>query len=216
MTRRRHFMPFLVVALALALTPIFVAYRPAAAADLSDPKAAARSFAQAMVANDSAALHAAAVGTDEQWSMIKALSDLLAGQKQLSDAATAKFGKDAAMMPQQNPIKDLDEKLKDADVAVNGDEATITFKNTNAAAPSRPMKLKKDGGDWKVDLASMNMGRNANMTPDRLEKVAQVMTETADEVVAGKYATMMEAQQAMGKKLTALMRPASAPATKPS
>lgn len=195
----------------LAIALVSVAVRPATtrAADLSEPKAAAMAFATAMMTNDGPGMHAAGIGNDEQWKVTETLAKLVVSQQKLSEAATAKFGAEAKM-PVNNQLKNVEDKLKDADVAINGDEATITAKNPQPG--SEPVKLKKEGGNWKVVLETMTgklRGAGAG-DPERLGKLADAMSELADDISAGKFATVAEMRQALMTRMAPLMQPARA------
>src|SRR4051812_8225816 len=67
MTYRRTFV------LILAFGLLSAGYLPSRsrAADLSEPKSAAMAFATALMSDDVAGMHAAAVGSDEQWQVIE-------------------------------------------------------------------------------------------------------------------------------------------------
>src|SRR4051812_21249173 len=58
----------------------------AAAADLSEPKAAAKKFVTALAAHDLATLRDASTGTDEEHQRIEAMSDLIVAQRKYGDS----------------------------------------------------------------------------------------------------------------------------------
>src|SRR5262245_19424490 len=133
-------------ALAIGTAVLLLSLGLARAADLSEPKAAALTFVTAMADHDFATLRTASVGNDEERQRVEAMSDLIAAQKKYADAATAKFG-DTAQVPRRSVAVDFEQRLKTAEVKVDGDVASITDPKD---PQSPPLKLKKSGGDWKV------------------------------------------------------------------
>lgn len=192
----------------------------ARAADLSEPKAAALTFVKALADHDLATVRNASVGNDEDRGRVEAMSDLIAAQKKFSDAVNAKFPDKAPPAQQRrNVAADFEEKLKTAELKIEGDIASLRDpKDPN----SPPLQLKKVGGDWKVDLSSMQM-RGAAVAPEQMKKLADATTTTADEVTSGKYATPIEAQKALTQRMMSLFGGAGAgggastrPSTEPS
>ncbi len=190
--------------------------------DFANPKAAAASFFNAMVAGDEAATKNATLGTKEQQDMIGPMIQMMQASRKLSDAAKAKFGEAdvlAAFGPevangQENMNKEIT-KLMDADETIEGTTATLTPKaeaasqpaSQPASRPSTPMKLQKIDGKWKVDLASMQAG--GTPTPEQLkmyQTMAKNIEQTAVEIAAGKYKTAVDARQGMVMSLMAAVQ----------
>jgi len=190
--------------------------RVAAAADLSEPKAAAKTFVTALAAHDLATLRSASIGNDEERQRIEAMSDLIVAQRKYGDAAHAKFGEDARV-PRRDVAKDFEEKLKTAEVKMEGDSASLADPQD---PQSPPLKLKRESGDWKIDLSSMQM-RGAAAAGGQMKQIAEAMNTTADEIASGKYASFLEAQKALTQRLApitdSLRRGSStAPSSQPS
>ncbi|HSU67291.1 MAG TPA: hypothetical protein VLJ39_10485 [Tepidisphaeraceae bacterium] len=163
---------------------------------LSTPKDAAKTFATALVNGDTETANKASTGADPKTveSLVKAASNM----KKLQDAAVAKFGdqgKDVSGGGEESNFADLPKKLDDAEVTQTGDTATVTPKN------GRPLKLKKVGDDWKVDMSEMASGPMASMAGAMFDSMGKAAAETTDEVNAGKYKSVGELRDAMQKKM---------------
>ena len=66
----------------------------------------------------------------------------------------------------------------------------------------RRVPLPKINGEWKVDLTEM-MATMGTMGTGMIDSMSKAASETADDIQAGKYKTMSEAQQAFGAKMVA-------------
>ena len=168
--------------------------------------ASGKAFIHALYKGDAAAAKKHALFTEDQGKMVDALTDMVHAQKELVDAAVAKFG-DAGkeILPGQmfNRTPDWEGLLKDAKVEINGDTAVVTTEKNQG----RPAKFKKDDGKWKVDLTEMfkqpDQARNAAAGAAGMERFSKAMTETTGEIKDGKYSTVQEARIAMFQKLGA-------------
>ena len=183
----------------------------ARAADQSTPKKAAESFGTALVAGDNKAVREVSQGTDAEYKTVDALGTMVGAMKKLSDAASAKYGKDNAI---SKGAKDMDiaAELEKSEVKEDGDKATITNKEKDE---KNPMKLVKKDGKWFVDLSSLpkeGMDQVVKMAP----AMSKAATEVAGEIKADKYKTAEEAQQALGTKMLAAMMQAPPPADAPA
>jgi hypothetical protein len=184
-----------------------------AAADLSEPKAAALTFVKAMADHDFATLRNASVGNDEERQRVEAMSDLMAAQRKFADAAAAKFG-DSAPVQRGNVSAVFEEQLKTAEVKVEGDVASIRDPKDEKGPP---LKLKKVGGEWKVDLSSMQIRSSAlSSAGEQMKKLADVTNTTAEEVAADKYATFLEAQTALTQRMRSVIGSGTGSGTAPS
>jgi hypothetical protein len=177
----------------------------ALAPDLSEPRAAARTFLTAVMANDTATVRASSIGTDAENQTVDALGTVVAAQKKLYDAVKTKFGEQAQGLGQMRS-PDFNEKLDEAEVQVSGDTATIVSKEPNA----KPLKLRKMDGSWKVELSTMQLN-NAQMPPDKMKQVGSAMDEVAGEVTAGKHATPQSAMMTLQQKIQAAVMGGAAP-----
>jgi hypothetical protein len=173
----------------------------ASAPDLSSPKKAGLAFAKAADAGDLSGMKQSAIGTDDQFAVAKGMSDMMGAMKRYQAAAVKKFG-DKGKLPGGMP--DLAAEIEKTDEKIDGDKATLIDKTKTD--DKHPMTLKKDGGNWKVDLnvippEAAAMGKAAKKTVEALDAVTK-------DVEAGKYKTAEEAMAALGAAMTAAGPPA--------
>jgi hypothetical protein len=168
--------------------------------DLSSPKATMKTILDAMRRGDSATIQAASINGDPQ--VIDMMTKMGSGMSALRDAAVAKWG-DAGKDIAGKGMPDFDKSLENADVKENGDTATVTPTDTK-----EPITLKKVSGDWKLDWSQAkglpskdDVAKMAPMTG----AMADAAKQTADEIKAGKYATVTDAQNALQQKMMASM-----------
>lgn len=176
----------------------------ARAGDEDEIRASGKAFIEALYKGDAATVKKHALFTEDQGKMVDALTDTVHAQKELVDAAVAKFG-DAGkeILPGQmlNRTPNWEGLLKDAKVEITGDTAIVTTEKNQG----RPAKFKKDDGKWKVDLTEMfkqpDQTRNVAAAAAMMEKRSKVMSETAGEIKDGKYSTVQEARAALFQKM---------------
>jgi hypothetical protein len=191
--------------------------RALAGPDLSTPKAAAMSFADALQAGDVAAAKTAAVGDAQNQDLVSTLAEVAAQNAKLREAAKAKFGEEASKkIAKKMTSEELAKQLDEAEIKENGDTATITSKEN----PGNPLTLKKVDGQWKVDMLSGAAGAQTAQQLPLIKAFGTLMSELATEINDGKYKTVDEAQSAMQTKMMTAMatmrRPTTAPTTVPA
>jgi hypothetical protein len=175
-----------------------------AKADLSTPKGAALTFANALVSGDNAAIRACSVGSDTEYKTLESLSTMVSAMKKLSDAAVEKFGKDNVITKGSNT--DIAAEIEKSTAKEEGDTATIV--NKDKPDDKNPMKLKKVGSDWKVDLAQTLPKDGVDMLSKMAPAMAKVANEVTAEIKAGKFMKADEAKEALGTRmLAAMMQP---------
>jgi len=172
-------------------------------ADTSTPKGTVKAMFDAMKKGDAETVKSLTVNGDPK--LLEMLTSMMASNKQLEDAATAKFGADGASVlgEQDKVMGDMDKKLETAEVKENGDTATITVKDS-----PDPLTLTKVNGQWKVDLSKApHMPTAAEMA--QLQPVFNAMLDVnkqlAADISAGKFKTAAEAKDAKQQKLMAAM-----------
>ncbi|HYE17282.1 MAG TPA: hypothetical protein VEA69_02500 [Tepidisphaeraceae bacterium] len=220
MPLRRFALLTIVLAIACAGT------RPASAEvkpDPSTPKGAAAALFKAMQAGDVAAVRPLVVGSDRQVALFEAMIPLTSAFKSLETAAVKKFGPEGKQINgggpgAATPTAELEDELETALEKIDGDTAELTPKpvaatgnagKTVVAKP--PMKLKKIGESWKIDLASMPTEKLD--TPASIALVKSMGTlarDTAKEIDDGKYKTVDEARLAFQQKLLPVILQAAA------
>src|SRR5262245_45712792 len=191
------------IILAAAVVVVGVcAGRLTAAPDLSTPKAAAMSFAKAMEAGDADGAKAATLSDAENQELVTILAGMISNVNKLREAAKAKFGEEASNQIAGNmKTMDMAKQLEDSEVKEEGETASIN--STKSAG--NPVKLKKVGGDWKVDMTGSiagapGGGQIAQQLPF-LKAVGAAMGDLATEIKDGKYATIEDAKSAMQTKM---------------
>jgi hypothetical protein len=182
--------------------------------DLSTPKAAVKTFVQALANGNVEMAKAAAITDEQQANMLELMTTMTGSMKKLTDAAVAKFGEagetiSGQKMKMGENLKQIDE----SEVKIEGDVATIMPKDQK-----QPVKLKKQDGQWKVDMASMpNVERLAEAKP-MITAMVNAANATATEINADKYKNVEEARTAFRAKMMAAVmatmpqRPATQPA----
>lgn len=192
--------------LALALLPglCFAQEKP----DHSTPKAAAKTFAEAVLAGDVARAKAACTGDEKQMRIVEAMLASIGSIKQLEGAINARFGSEQVKAAGKPPLasedmQDAVKRLGEGEVRVTGDKAVITPQNREGdLGQENPLPLRKVGGDWKVDLAEMSKQmQGGDAAVEGMQALASTIKGVTGEVNAGKYKTPAEAHEGTLKAL---------------
>jgi hypothetical protein len=164
--------------------------------DLSTPKGATKAFATAMEKGDAEAAKRASTGGNP--AIVESMAKAMGSSKKLRDAAIAKFGDEGKkiMGEEHNDMAELAKTVDESEMKEDGDNATLKPKT------GEPVKLKKINGEWKVDLTEMTAAMGT-MGTGLFDSMSRAASETADDIQAGKYKTVLEAQQAFGAKMAA-------------
>jgi len=157
----------------------------------------AKAWVTALIDGDATGVKDHSIGSDEDLARWQGMAKMMTAMKKLRDAAQAKYGDQAAALGALTRPLNWAQLQADAKIEISGDEATLTGKD------GKPMKLKKDGGEWKVVLASLMAGDKTRMDPKQIAAMTDAASTTADEIKDGKYPTYLEAMQAMGRRITA-------------
>jgi hypothetical protein len=178
--------------------------------DASTPKAAAVAFFKAMERGDVAAAKSMATGSDKQLGVLDVMVPLVQGFKQLERSAVKKWGDDGRKtLIQQSGSSgglDFDEQVKNAKEEVNGDVATITPPDAKDTKKD-PIKLKKVGAAWKLDMAAISAdGIDDPTNRLRMTSMADIARQTATEIDAGQYPDAAAAKKAMGEKIKEMVK----------
>ena len=111
--------------------------------------------------------------TDHQRDLLKLIAQGDVALAKLQSAVAKQFGKDLALEVVHAAGTVVSEDVKAATEKVDGDKATITFKND-----ATPLHMVKIDGVWKVSLPDM-LGE---ATPPQLEKLGQKFADFTAEV----------------------------------
>src|SRR5579864_9433685 len=152
----------------------------------SDIRKAGQAFSKAVAAGDGKAAKEHAVTDEKSANLLDAMAKFTGARTRLSEAAIAKFGdegKTIAPPVGRGPAggTQLQHNFDKARIEVDGDTAKVVTANG-----AEPVKFKKEGGDWKIDLTKLpNLDRIQRSLPI-MEKLAGAMDETASDIKDGK------------------------------
>src|SRR5262245_37101904 len=142
----RRFLLFVLLTLPVALA--FAAEAPPPP-DFSTPRAAAKSFFNAIAAGDVVTIRAAmytSAADDAQRKLVDAFTDVIAASGKLAAAARDKFGAAGDALGRTAIPKEEATRIDKADEKIDGETATLTI-------PDRPVPMKfhkTTGGAWKL------------------------------------------------------------------
>jgi hypothetical protein len=191
----------------LAMVAVSLCAGRTLADDKTDVGNGAKAWATAMMEGKSDEMKAHSIGTAEEVARWEGMSKMIAAFKKLGDAAKAKYGEEGAMISRMFKSPDFSQLQSESKIVTTGDDATITGKD------GKVMKLKKDAGEWKVVLSSLNEA--GKMDAKQVAAMTDAVSTTADEIKDGKYPTNREAMMALGQKMAAAnggRRPGAPPA----
>ena len=190
--------------LVVALTAAGVRAQTAPAAqDLSTPRAAIKSFYQALEDGNFERAKKAAIADKPQLEYIQGFVDLCQAMTQLGEAADEKFGADGAKLHFPLPVAQLAALADSAAIEEQGDTATC------AINPKVPMTLKRSDGVWRVDLVTSFAGNVDKLQVQSTfqSQFAAAIKEVVGEIKAGKLASVVEARTALQAKLKTIKKP---------
>lgn len=193
----------LIAVLALAL-PTFAEH------DGTSPKAAYRSYIEALGAGKLDDLKAASVTTPQHVKMLEGLLSYMKADKTFRDAVVKAYPVAAKKLP--DPTKETLSSLDNAETKIEGDSATLQTKQSGD-----PVKLKKDGTKWKVDLVSMYPAESLDDVMTFHKAMAGVMEDMLPDVEARKYKDFDDVASTleMRVKMRLAMPPSEDATTKP-
>lgn len=193
--------------------------------DLSSPKATMRTYLVAMNRGDVAAAKQAVIGNEAQLRAIDAAGEMIKSWNRLGDATAKRKefnvqgGQAEALqqlgISQQQRLEQELRRLEESEVTIDGDRATVQGKAGSNAGP--PAVLRRQAGDWRVDLGAMPQGNEAERVAVLMLALSQVADEIAREIDAGQYKTIDEVRDAFGARTAEAIKPylATAPTTQP-
>lgn len=181
-------------------------------ASLPAPKQAVAKLLMAINKGDEAGLRGTLVMPEDagsgQTAAAETLLKLLVGTSKLQAVAEQKYGPDGVKAFGVASTAQMESRLKGVEVgtlavAASGDAATLTIPaDPDKRYAGGTLVLKKVGGEWKVDAASLFHLEGVKETEEFKQRMAlagklvELTGETSREIAAGKYATAGEAYQA--------------------
>lgn len=190
-----------------------------AAPDLSTPKSAAKSLFMAVEAQDQPAIiacfYTANAGEKE---LASVFADMIVSASKLNDACRQKYAINGTNLGTGIVGKEQISRVDSAQVKTEDQTATLTI-----TGEPRPLRLRNTDGKWQLILSDYaNLGTTDLPAQSKLLKsLTTVLNTTTAEVIAEKYATVEEAEQAIQQKLAAVMiaaadKPRTQPTTEPA
>jgi len=221
MSRCLSRLPFavLVVAAMTSIASGAASTRPAStrpsAPDLSTPRSAALTFADAMAREDAPAARSLCVGSQQDLDLVDAIVAAIKARQKLVVAARDKFGAAGASVAREEQTsvgQQMARDVADAALKIEGDRATITPRGDR----EEPLKLRKVGEAWKMDMAAMLGSEGPDRIANTYRAMAKAYDQTAAEIQAGKYKTAQEANDVFAPRLNAALSGVIAPTTQPT
>lgn len=177
----------------------------AAAADLSDPKAATKSVLEALKAKDeSAVLATILIESADHQPLAGAMAQVLVAGRRMADAAAGRFGPAGDALG-RGPVTPVDLPLVD--------QAVVEIKDgvADVLLPGQtiPLKFKRTDTGWRLMVTHFHGAAPENMPRQLalLRLTAGAMNEAATEIEQGRYATVEDAEAAIRQKMNfVLMR----------
>ncbi len=166
--------------------------------NLATPKEAVRAYGKAMRDGDAGAAKRTVTNADPK--LVEALAGLGASRRRIIDVASARFGENGKTVAGGSVLpygEEFDKLLDEADVKIDGDNATVTQKTGDAIA----ITLKRVGGEWKIDYSEISKRGDLNQMLPLMNAMATANDELAAEIKSGKYATAAEAKKAHDQKM---------------
>jgi len=169
--------------------------------DLSNPKAAAITFAKAMEEGDVETAKNSAIAGGMEVDLVVSMTKATAALRKLGAACRAKFGDSANVMLKETGAIDASVALVNANVEFDGEEsATVTPTDGKVAVPVRLVE-----GNWKVDIGALVKGDDITNSVPLLSTVADAASQLTPDVEAGKYKSPEEVKLAMQAKMFELI-----------
>ena len=181
-----------------------------AAPDLSSPKAAYKSYHQALQAGDVEAIKSCVVADEKRIGLLVGQIAYAKAERRFRDATIKAFPAADKQLP--DPAAAMLAAIEKAEVKIEGDRAMI-----RTAADDTPIELKKNGDAWKLDLNTLYSDEDVANVAKFRTAVADVMDGMLGDIDAGKFSTYEAITQALQSRV--LMRaalPQEDPTTQPS
>jgi hypothetical protein len=189
---------FVCALLALVAAGLISAAPAKAGPDLSTPKKAAHAFFKAVEAGDADAIKATSIGTDEDYAMIKNVSEMMGAMRKMQAALVKKYGDDAKAIPDLSAV--MSSQVEEAEEKIDGDSATLISKSK--PDDKYPPTLKKSGDAWKMDLKNMSSDPGFVKIKDTAPKAIAALNDYTKNIESGKYPTFLDAAKALNETMS--------------
>jgi hypothetical protein len=181
--------------------------------DLSGPKEALATLLGALASGDAEMARQAVIADDALNEGLDAWAAAADNSSRLVKAALERFGPGGEVASPFDFSRDVAQELAEAKQQVAGDMAVVI------APDQPPFHVRRIDGQWKVELAASPYGKQLIQYAPVMSGFAEAAKQTTEEVRAGRYATAVEAQQALANRLRQVMSarpPRVEPTTRPA
>jgi len=208
MVQMSYQIAFKLITLLIVLSTTSAVPAAGTAPDLSNPKAAAKSLYHAVAAGDAAAVRQVLLTEGEaQEQLAGAFADVLTAGKKLNDAARDKFGAAGDAIGKPTITEEDAARVDQAVVTPTGkhgdDEVRLEI-----AGQAKPMVWRKGtDGQWRLVVMDF-AGADPQKLPEQISMLAgvsQAMSDTADDIAAGKFAAAADAEASLQQRLNEVM-----------
>ena len=178
--------------------------------DLSSPKATFRAYTTALMQGDRPGVMQTVIASAKGQKMLDGQIAYNTVEKRFRAATIKAFPESAKELP--DPFADTLASIDAAEVSTNGDAATLSSKQT-----MQPIKLKKQNGNWKVDLSAMYGDEVIDEVIQFRKALSDVMEGMTEEVASGKFTDYNDVRSNLETrvKMRLAMPPADESTTKP-
>jgi hypothetical protein len=168
--------------------------------DLTNPKAAAITFARAMESGDVETAKNSSIAGGMEVDLVEAMTHATASLRKLGSACRDKFGEASNSVMKEAGGVDASVALQDSTIEFDGEEAaTVTPHEGKVVVPVRLVE-----GSWKVDIGALIKGDDITNSIPLLKTVGTAAEQLTPEVVSGKYKTPQEVKLALQRKMMEL------------
>lgn len=191
-TSRSHRWPISRVALAALLLAPAASF--SAEYDTSTPKAAYRSYTNALAAADVEGLKGLVVAGPKHMKMLESLAKYNPVEKKFRSTVIKAFPAAARELP--DPTEATLKSIETAEAKITGDTATLQTRDS-----LQVLQLKRDGTKWKIDVDTMFPEDSVEDVTLFKKATADVMETMDDEINAGKYKSWDDVKNDLGIRI---------------
>jgi hypothetical protein len=186
-------LPLLLIACCLLVGSLNGLVRAADAPDLSTPRQAAKAFIHGLDDGSADEAKLAAIGSGDDYKILDTLISFLNANRQLRAAAVSRFGEDGKCIPDEEMMSFTNQFMTNEERPVDDQTATV-----GRVGERDPMRLKRIGSEWKVDLTGIP-GKRQILT--LVPKVQAVLVAIAADITADKFASADQAKKALNQRI---------------
>lgn len=160
--------------------------------DTSTPKAAYRSYTNAMAAADIEGLKALVIAGPKHQKMLETLAKYNPVEKRFRAVVIKAFPAAAKELP--DPTEATLKSIETAEAKVSGDTATLQTRDSVTVV----IPLKREGTRWKIDIQSLYPEEAVEDVTLFKKATAEVMESMEEEIRSGKYKSWDDVKNDLG------------------